>query len=246
MIKKTFSHTDGISENTEKVIWENGISDWDDFLEKHHEINFLPQSKIDKIKSEIEFSKQNLENNNIRYFKEKLDPKQHWRLSNYGKVGYVDIETTGLSRWSHDITMIGIFDGENAKSYVAGIDLEGAKDHLDEFDIIVTFNGKQFDLPFIEHKFCKKYDCIHLDLRFMLKELGFCGGLKKIEKALGISRPDEIKDVDGFEAVRLWRRYMRGDEEALNTLLEYNREDIVNLKFLLEYYLSEKRKQLNL
>jgi len=71
----------------------------------------------------------------------------------------------------------------------------------------------------MEHKFKEKYDIIHLDLRYMLKEFGFSGGLKKIERELGVVRDEEVANVDGFEAVRLWRRYERGDEEALRLLI---------------------------
>ena len=56
-------------------------------------------------------------------------------------------------------------------------------------------------------------------------------------------RDEQVKNVDGFEAVRLWRRYQRGDEKALETLLIYNKEDIVNLKFLLNWYLDKKKIQ---
>lgn len=246
MLKKTFSHTEGISENTEKILWENGINTWEDFLNNFQNISCLPQSKLEKIKTEILFSHEHLDNNNLNYFKNKLNPKEHYRLTNYGKIAFVDIETTGLSKYTDQITMIGIYDGNTPNIYIQGKNLEQAKEHLKQFDIIVTFNGKTFDMPFIEHKFNEKYDLIHLDLRYMLKELGLAGGLKKIEIELGITRDDEIANVDGFEAVRLWRRYQRGDLNALNKLLKYNTEDIVNLKFLLEYYLKEKEKTLSI
>ncbi len=246
MINKTFCHIEGVSKETEKLLWNNNIENWEQFLEKHSEINFLPQSKIDKIKTELFFSKQNLEENNLKYFREKLDSNEHWRLHNSCKIAFVDIETTGLSRYTDEITMIGIYDGEIAKSYIQGIDLEDAKEHLKKFDIIVTFNGKTFDMPFIEYKFKEKYDIIHLDLRWMLKEFGLSGGLKKIELELGITRPDELLGVDGFEAVRLWRRYKRGDPNALAKLLKYNYEDIVNLKIILDYYINRKTNEIRL
>lgn len=244
MLKKTFCHVDGISANTEKVLWERGIPDWEYFLENCEEIDFLTNSKVESIKTEIFFSQENLVKNNISYFKNKLPSKEHYRLAGHGKIAFVDIETTGLSRWTDKITMIGIYDGKNPRSYIYGQDLEDAYERLKEFDIIVSFNGKQFDLPFIEHKSGNKYDVVHLDLRFMLKEFGFAGGLKKIEAQLGISRDEEIAGVDGFEAVRLWRKYQNGDKSALDKLLKYNYEDIVNLKYLLEYYLEEKKKEL--
>ena len=241
MLRKTFCHIDGISERTEKIILDDGIKDWDYFIENFDKINCLPKKKLGKIKNEILFSKKMLDENNLNYFKQKIPSKLHYRLFNHGKIAYLDIETTGLSRYTDQITMIGIYDGEIAKSYIAGIDLEEGYKKLEEFDIVVTFNGKTFDMPFIEYKADKKYDLIHLDLRFLLKEFGFSGGLKNIEKELGITRDDEVVGVDGFEAVRLWRRYKNGDENALRKLLIYNKEDIVNLKFLLDFYL-EKRK----
>lgn len=241
MIKKTFCHIDGISENTEKLLWENGIDSWDLFLEKHHEIKFLPKSKLDKIKTELFFSKEELIKKNIKYFQSKLPPKEHYRLANYGKVAFVDIETTGLSRYTDIITIIGIYNGEETKIFINGQNLEDGYKELENYDIIVTFNGKTFDLPFIEHKSKRKYDMLHLDLRFMLKEFDLSGGLKKIERDLGIIRDDEIASVDGFEAVRLWRKYKNdNDLKALEKLIKYNTEDIVNLKYILNWYVKRK------
>ena len=240
MIKKSFCHIDGISKNTEELLWNNGIENWDEFLEKMNRIHFLPKGKIEKIRTGVLFSRDYLNENNLSYFVDKLPTKEHYRLVNCGKIGFVDIETTGLSKWSDEITMIGIYDGEEVRSYVLGQDLDEAIDHLKKFDIIVTFNGKCFDMPFIEYKYKEKFDIVHLDLRFMMADIGFKGGLKKIEKEVGLTRDDEVAEVDGFEAVRLWRRYKRGDEDALRKLLIYNKEDIVNLKTLLEFYLEKK------
>ena len=57
---------------------------------------------------------------------------------------------------------------------------------------------------------------------------------------MGIQRDDEVENVNGFEAVRLWKKYKNGDVNALRKLLIYNKEDIVNLKYLLDYYLKNK------
>jgi uncharacterized protein YprB with RNaseH-like and TPR domain len=66
------------------------------------------------------------------------------------------------------------------------------------------------------------YDCWRLDLY---------GGLKAVEKLLGIGR--QLKDVNGFMAVVLWQKYIdENDYEALRTLLKYNEEDVINLKTL--------------
>ncbi|MDD5037953.1 MAG: ribonuclease H-like domain-containing protein, partial [Dehalococcoidales bacterium] len=55
------------------------------------------------------------------------------------------------------------------------------------------------------------------------------GGLKAVERQLGIER--RLKDMNGWEAVKLWWKYVDSfDLAALNKLLEYNREDVVNLR----------------
>lgn len=244
MLTKTFCHIKGISTNSEKLLWENGINHWNDFLEKESRLDCLSKNKLASIKCELPISMKALEQKNLKYFQSMLNPKEHWRLFNFGKTAYVDIETTGISRWSDDITVIGIYDGTTSHLYVKDKNLLDAKAKLQEFDTIVTFNGKQFDLPFIEYKFSCKYDFIHLDLRYMLKEIGLQGGLKSIERQLGILRDTDVKDIDGFEAVRLWYKYCRGNQNALQTLLKYNEQDIVNLKTLLTYYLKKKQEQM--
>ena len=68
------------------------------------------------------------------------------------------------------------------------------------------------------------YDCWNFNLY---------GRFKAVERQLGIDR--KLKEVDGLEAIRLWWRYLDYfDLDALNTLLEYNKEDIINLRILKE------------
>src|SRR5205823_13251011 len=73
-------------------------------------------------------------------------------------------------------------------------------------------------------------DQIHLDLLHPLRRLGFFGGLKSIESEIGIARSDETAALRGFDAVRLWKAYQAGDEEALDVRLEYNMEDSPSLE----------------
>ena len=55
------------------------------------------------------------------------------------------------------------------------------------------------------------------------------GGMKEVERKLGISR--RINDVDGWMAVQLWHNYkLNGCTTSLRKLLDYNKEDILNLK----------------
>ncbi len=53
---------------------------------------------------------------------------------------------------------------------------------------------------------------------------------------MGIER--RLTEVNGYEAVKLWWRYVDYyDLDALATLLEYNKEDVVNLGILREMLL---------
>ncbi|MEW6378305.1 MAG: ribonuclease H-like domain-containing protein [bacterium] len=150
-------------------------------------------------------------------------------------MAYLDIETTGLSPWEGSITVIGLYDGEQAKTFVQGDNLQAFTDEIERYKMIVTFNGARFDIPFIKQSLNARLDQINIDLMYPLKRLGYSGGLKAIEQTLGIFRPIEIGNIDGLEAVRLWFEYHRkGNQRALERLIKYNLEDTRNLKGLME------------
>jgi uncharacterized protein YprB with RNaseH-like and TPR domain len=95
--------------------------------------------------------------------------------------------------------------------------------------LVVSFNGASFDVPFVERAFDISLDTAHLDLLYPCRSVGLTGGLKAIEADVGIERGRP--DLSGRDAVRLWHRYERRDDEAaLETLVSYNREDTVNLR----------------
>ncbi len=103
---------------------------------------------------------------------------------------------------------------------------------------IFTYNGSRFDLPFINAALGIDLSGLfaHRDLMYHCWGKNLYGGLKSVERQLGI--PRRLKGVDGCEAVRLWWRYVyHNDELALAKLLEYNREDVLNLKTLKEMLL---------
>ena len=122
-------------------------------------------------------------------------------------------------------------DGETT-TLVAGRDLtaDRLRERFREADLLATFNGARFDVPFLETAFGIEVDTPHLDLMYPCRRIGLSGGLKPIENRLGIDR--DRPDLSGRDAVRLWREYERGDEDALDTLIAYNREDTENLRTL--------------
>ncbi|MGP7970743.1 MAG: ribonuclease H-like domain-containing protein, partial [Desulfobaccales bacterium] len=50
--------------------------------------------------------------------------------------------------------------------------------------------------------------------------------------------------MDGYMAVILWERHQRGDRTALELLLQYNREDVVNLEILMEHAFRMQQERL--
>jgi len=153
---------------------------------------------------------------------------------------YIDIETTSLSPINGIITVIGIYvySAENEK-FLQLVGEEITSDSLlkalEGVKTLYTYNGSRFDLSFI-----KSYVGIdlvdyfeHRDLMFDCWKNDFYGGLKTVETMLGIER--RTKGVDGKIAVELWVRYKNlGDENALKKLLDYNKEDVMNLKIVKE------------
>ncbi len=243
MLENTFIHLPGISFAKELELWKGGIITWDDFLKLDRTFQL---NNLDKLKKEIKNSIRSLKFRDCNYFKEKIPKNQHWRcFSNFrDKVAYLDIETTGLSKES-DITIIGIYDKVGEHIFINGKNLDQFSSFVEKYDLLITYNGACFDLPFIRRKFGIKMDHMHIDLRFFLKKLGLSGGLKTIEKRLGIKRSDNTQDVDGKEAVRLWYEYKKGNKKALETLIEYNIEDIKNLEKIINLtYKKVKKKYL--
>lgn len=236
MLTSTYIHMPRIGATVEKRIWSAGIRTWGEFME-NMDCLLIPPSKKDMIMAGIGESVERLENRDFEFFAKSLPSSEHWRAFRAfsDKVAYVDIETTGLSPGSSSITVVGIYDGKEAKTFVKGIDLDEIVDVFPKYEYLVTFNGARFDIPFIKREFPEiKFNQLHADLMYPLRRIKLTGGLKKIECELGISRAEETVGISGFDAVRLWHQYERGDEEALDLLLKYNREDIVNLKTIID------------
>ncbi|MEE4242084.1 MAG: ribonuclease H-like domain-containing protein, partial [Desulfopila sp.] len=194
----------------------------------------LPKRVRAEISPALKVSSEALLHNNPIFFADRLASGEQWRLFSHFRqtTAYIDIETTGL----HDdaeITTIALYDGTNVYSYVNGSNLEDFLEDIMRYDVLVSYNGKGFDIPFIENFFKVRLPQAHIDLRFILARLGLKGGLKGCEKKLGINR-GALDGVDGYFAVLLWRRYQEYcDPKALQTLLAYNIEDTVNLERLM-------------
>ncbi len=233
MLRSTFLHIPGITRDRECQIWQNNILNWDEFLKNYHHLNI---ERKEQIHSHITRSIHAYDNKDYKFFLNNIPTNEHWRAYKHFNCCFLDIETTGLSRHYDDITLIGLYDGKESKIFTNGINMDEFPAEFNKYDLMVTFNGKCFDVPFIKAKFPQlDFNKLHIDLRYAMRELGYMGGLKRIEKEIGITREEELQDISGFEAVRLWYKYLKGDDEALRLLIKYNKADIENLKVLMDF-----------
>jgi len=236
MLKQTFSHIPGISKSTELYLWKNNILSWNDFFLKEKTIKLNEENKR-KIKEHLKKSEEALIKKDSLFFKT-MPQNQIWRMYKEFKDDccFLDIETTGLDKQRNRITTIGMFNGKESKVLINGKNLHEFEEEIKKYKLLITFNGKCFDIPFIQAKFPNAFlEMPHIDLRYVMASIGYTGGLKKIEKMTGIDRGDDLEGVDGYEAVRLWHKYERGDQAALEKLVKYNIADIENLKTLMNF-----------
>ena len=237
MLQHTFIHIPGIGKQTELDLWRGGIHNWDDadrFEKRFGVVGARLQQKLDDY---IPASRDAIRSKNAAFFERLSTLGEAWRVfpEFADQCVYLDIETTGLSTVFDRITVVGLYDGRKYKVFVEGENLEELPKHLSQFSVVVTFNGATFDLRFLKLAFPNMVlPPIHIDLRWITRKLGFKGGLKIVEEKFGLKRAKEMEDISGYDATVLWAKHVRGEKGALEQLIQYNTEDVVHLKAIME------------
>jgi uncharacterized protein len=235
VLRATFLHLPGVGPVTEATLWRDGIRDWQDLLQRPDALGVHEPMQL-RLRRELVASEQALRDGDAAWFGRRLPDAEHWRVYSRfaGRTAFLDIETTGLSPYAGIVTVVTVHGGGSTRTFIAGEDLEELPAYLGRFPILVTFNGRRFDVPFLEAGFpALVVPPVHIDLRFVFYRLGLAGGLKRIEQRLGIGDRTGVEGVSGLDAVRLWQEYRRGSRPALERLVRYNRADTVNLEPLL-------------
>lgn len=227
----------------EQALWRRGCLTWSTALENLSDLSFGAAER-DKVERVLNLSVQAVTDGNHQFFTPLLGLKEAWRAfpTFRDRCAYVDIETDG-GKGGQSITMIGLYGSGEFECFVRKQSLESFRDRISHFSMIVTFFGASFDLPIILKRFPDlNLDQIHIDLCPTLKSVGVGGGLKKIEKFFGIDRGEETDGLTGYDAVLLWRRWeMTRSQSALDKLIAYNREDVVNMERLAEIAYEMKK-----
>ena len=246
MIRNTFVLLNGIGPCRERSLWSRGVLSWKEFLDENR-IPGISDGRKNQMDCRLLEANERLRARDSEYFADNIPRKELWRcLSDFGEsVAFLDIETTGISFHS-PITVVGVFDGRRIHSLVRGQNLTRAnlQGMLSGASMIVTFNGSSFDMPMIEAQFPGAVPGVpHVDLKHALRRLGYAGGLKNIERELGIERDRRVEYMTGEDAVYLWRLWERkGKKNALDLLVEYNAEDCRNLKTLASFAYKHLRR----
>ena len=176
---------------------------------------------------------------------------------------FVDLETTGLSGGAGTIPFLtgaGVFRNgkfelhqyflESPSQEKAGLHL--IKELIKDKSVVVSFNGKSFDIPllksrfvlhFREHPFDEKYnlDLLHIFRRLFRNRFENCS-LQYLEyRILRLFRTSA--DIEGYMIPEMYTQYLHDrDEEFVESVMYHNEVDITSMVSLLDFlvkYLSE-------
>lgn len=155
------------------------------------------------------------------------------------RVLFLDIETTGLSHFYDEITIVGWSFGGKSGTFIKGQEPSELIRVTQRACAVVTFNGIRFDRRFLKQEFPQvTLPEVHIDLMYLCRRVGLTGGQKAIEATLGLNFREDLEGVDGFAAVLLWHQYLRGELGALKRLIAYNRADIAAMGGLMDHAVS--------
>jgi len=169
---------------------------------------------------------------------------------------FLDTETTGLGGGAGIIAfLLGLahFDGDG-RLVVEQLLLRTPADEpallrrlterLERATVIVTYNGKTFDMPLLSSRYVMNrlpppptrphLDLLHVGRRLHKERLGACRLVSLEADVLGFVRD---RDIDGGEVAPRYAHFLRtGDEDALRGVVEHNAWDVVSLAALVGLY----------
>lgn len=237
LLRGFFRHLPGVSASREAKLRSEGARDWNDLLSRSPAQLDLFRGRVSALHCAVEESERALELRDVEYFKKRLPRREHYRIaaSFPESCVFLDIESTGLSTYYDQVTLVGWSIGNRYKVVVEPSETKSLKLEVSAWPIVITFNGTMFDLPFLTTQFNTDWSrTAHVDLRYLAKRVGLTGGQKKIEVTIGLAREAPLEDISGADAVGLWFDYKEGDLNALRKLIRYNHADIEGMKFLFE------------
>lgn len=168
------------------------------------------------------------------------------------KIGVLDIETTGLNPSRNKFILGGLYNFHDKIMHQFFAEsreeesqtLKEFVNEISKLDMVITYNGKHFDMPFLNKRLnafeMSKCNPYNLDLYLILNGHSpikkFVPNLKQktIENYMGLwqNRADEIS---GGESVQLYNDYEKtGDSQLEEKILLHNSDDVLQLSRLVK------------
>jgi hypothetical protein len=230
VLTRSFCCFSGISPEAEGKLWRAGCLAWE----------YLPQigralssRRAADVSAQLPILRAALDGGVADVFLRRLPVGHRLRVWPDFAPGttFLDVETTGLNPQA-ELTVIGVYRDGQQSSFIRGRDLPDFLRIWRHTSVLVTFNGSRFDWPVLARAFGLISMPPHIDLLVEARAFGYTGGLKAIERSLGIRRTAE-EAGDGEQAVRLWHEFADyGDDDSLVRLLRYNTRDVRSLVVL--------------
>ncbi len=168
---------------------------------------------------------------------------------------YLDLETTGLGGGAGVVAfLVGLGGFEDSEFVLEQLMLrqpgeEGAllgrvAERLEAASVVVSYNGKAFDLPTLRGRYVMNrlpaprepphLDLLHVGRRLHRARLGQCRLATLESGVLGFVRAE---DIDGAEVPQRYAHYLRsGDSEGLWPVVEHNAWDVTSMAALVGLY----------
>ena len=143
MLRNTFIHIPGVGIQRERMLWQQGILDWNGFLAAAEQ-GRLPQGIYESALPMVRRSIDAIAGGDAGFFHALLPRREAWRLypEFADRALFLDIETTGLAARYDQVTVIGALGGGRLALFVRGINLDEFPAYVAQFPLLVTFNGR--------------------------------------------------------------------------------------------------------
>lgn len=169
---------------------------------------------------------------------------------------YLDTETTGLGGGAGVLAFLvglahfderGVLVMEQLLLRRPGEEvalLELLRERIEAAGVLVTYNGKAFDLPLLRGRYVMNHrplppqrphlDLLHVGRRLHKARLGACRLIGLEADVLGFQR---VGDIEGGDVAARYGHYLRtGDEAALSAVVEHNALDVISMAALVALY----------
>lgn len=238
VLERSFVMLPGVGRRTERSLWQQGISNWDAFLEAQN-VRGMSIGRFQSLMGQARMLRDLEAEGRLRELGALLPSGERWRLLRFwdSRFAAMDIEVVRAGRGIRPV-MVSLLRGrQDCVTLIRGDDLNWRNlgRLLSGVDFLVTFNGSSFDLPVLIDNGFPAQGPMQIDLRRYSARSGLTGGLKRIEVELGIRRSRELEFSTSGQVSYLWRLWEeRGSKNALDLLISYNRYDTITLVRLAE------------